>query len=414
MFQRALCILVVLVVAQVARAGEREVTGIHAVHRHGQTFVTWKDVAEGEDGAKFRYSLYRSEKPITADNLDNAELCYHGVLNYSGKLFGHVFNMKDRLDPDKPYAIIEEGGKPLPPWSGLAVHTVRKAGKAYYAVVATDEKLEPLSVRSCPARARRRKRSRRRWGRSSRSSCTTRSSAARYVPRRRSPGQKGLPLRRRAARQPGAGRRGGRLRRLLPLLRHAGDGLPRRPAGRLLRRGDAASKTGNYLLLRPRRHRAPERHAGHGDLLVRLSTACRSAPAQRAAAYSVHRERHGVDHRLGDEDVTPPIRSGSRRAAARWAAWGSTTYGFRHPERFAAVYPNRPRTRQRGLPSLARAGLPRAQQRADGRRQDDYFDRMDMVKFAAEHPDDLPFFGWCCGRRDGFATGRNRSTWSRR
>lgn len=33
-------------------------------------------------------------------------------------------------------------------------------------------------------------------------------------------------------------------------------------------------------------------------------------------------------------------------------AWGSTTYALRHPERFAAVYPNRPRTRQRALPSL--------------------------------------------------------------
>jgi len=29
---------------------------------------------------------------------------------------------------------------------------------------------------------------------------------------------------------------------------------------------------------------------------------------------------------------------------------------------------------------------------------------MDMVAFASEHHGDLPFFGWCCGRRDGFAT----------
>ena len=27
-----------------------------------------------------------------------------------------------------------------------------------------------------------------------------------------------------------------------------------------------------------------------------------------------------------------------------------------------------------------------------------------MVAFAAGHPADLPFLGWCCGRRDGFAT----------
>jgi hypothetical protein len=40
----------------------------------------------------------------------------------------------------------------------------------------------------------------------------------------------------------------------------------------------------------------------------------------------------------------------------------------------------------------------------------DHFTRMDMVKFAADHADDLPFFGWCCGRRNGFAPGKRKST----
>ncbi len=31
------------------------------VYRNGQTFVTWKDAAEGEAGARLRYSLYRSD-----------------------------------------------------------------------------------------------------------------------------------------------------------------------------------------------------------------------------------------------------------------------------------------------------------------------------------------------------------------
>src|SRR5262249_54285789 len=118
------------------RAADLEVTSIKAVHRHGQTFVTWKDVAKGEAGAKYRYSLYRSDQPITADNLAKAELCYRGVLPFSAKLYGSAFTMKDRLDPAKPYAVIEEGGQSLPPWSGLAVHTAQQAGKAYYAVVA--------------------------------------------------------------------------------------------------------------------------------------------------------------------------------------------------------------------------------------------------------------------------------------
>lgn len=122
-----------------------EVTAIQAVHRHGQTFVTWKDVAEGEAGAKYRHSLYRSEQPITAKNLAQADLCYHGILNNSAKLYGSAFNMKDRLDNSKSYAVIAEGGKPLPAWSGLAVYTVQKEGSGYNAVVATDEKRNPVT-----------------------------------------------------------------------------------------------------------------------------------------------------------------------------------------------------------------------------------------------------------------------------
>jgi len=84
-------------------------------------------------------------------------------------------------------------------------------------------------------------------------------------------------------------------------------------------------------------------------------------------------------------------------------AWGSSTFAFRHPEVFAAVYPDRPRTRQRGLPSLINLpGKKEAVMMDDGKTT--YFDRMDMVKFAGEHHEDLPVYVWCCGRRDGFAS----------
>ena len=136
----ALVTLAVVVAAPASRAADLEVTNIQVVHRHGQTFVTWKDVAEGEPGVKFRYSLYRSDKPITQEHLAEAELCYHGVLNNSAKLFGSAFNLKDRLDPNKPTATIEDGRKALPAWTGVAVYTVRRDGNAYYAIVATDEK----------------------------------------------------------------------------------------------------------------------------------------------------------------------------------------------------------------------------------------------------------------------------------
>ena len=34
----------------------------------------------------------------------------------------------------------------------------------------------------------------------------------------------------------------------------------------------------------------------------------------------------------------------------------------------------------------------------------EYFERMNSVNFAINEKGDLPFYGWCCGRRDGFAT----------
>src|SRR5688572_24027741 len=115
---------VFLVSAISGRAENPVITDLRALHHHGQTFVTWTDLAEGEAGAKYRYRLYRSDRPITGENLARAELCYRGILNNSGRLYGTAFNMKDRLDAEKPYCIIEEGGKPLRPWSGLAVVTV--------------------------------------------------------------------------------------------------------------------------------------------------------------------------------------------------------------------------------------------------------------------------------------------------
>lgn len=69
------------------------------------------------------------------------------MLNNSAKLFGSAFTQiarqntntpvfalwrDGRLTPTPmPTAIIEEGGQPLPMWSGLAVHTVTKDGRSY-------------------------------------------------------------------------------------------------------------------------------------------------------------------------------------------------------------------------------------------------------------------------------------------
>jgi len=129
----------------VIQAESPEVTNIKAFYRDGQTFVTWKDVAEGEEGAKYRYSVYRSDEPITQENLEKAERVIHGILNNSCKLAGTDFMQKDRLDPKWPTCKLVEGGKPLPMWTGVGVHTVTKDGKGYYAVVVTDLELKPVS-----------------------------------------------------------------------------------------------------------------------------------------------------------------------------------------------------------------------------------------------------------------------------
>ena len=75
-------------VASACFATEPEVRDIRVTSRQGQTFVSWKDVAAGEEGARYRYRLYRSDQPITADNIKQAELCFHGVLNNSVTIRG--------------------------------------------------------------------------------------------------------------------------------------------------------------------------------------------------------------------------------------------------------------------------------------------------------------------------------------
>jgi hypothetical protein len=86
-------------------------------------------------------------------------------------------------------------------------------------------------------------------------------------------------------------------------------------------------------------------------------------------------------------------------------AVGSMNVGFRHPGVFAAAFPAVGRVRNVPAVSLDRPaakGLPLRM--ADGKT--DYLDRADGPRFAADHPGDLPFLGWACGRNDGYATWR--------
>jgi len=391
-----------------ADADSQAVSNVKAEHRNGQTFVTWTDVAEGAAGAAYRYAVYRADRPITQADLAGMKPCVAGVLNNAAVRFGHAFDPKKRIDPKTPMAVIREGGEPLPHWSGLAVVTPPKSGKAWYAVVATDRAGTALT-RVVPGE-----------------SATTEPIEETVAPiqpvkiidakDRRAPYSRAWVI---------TGKQG----LALSVSLHASSW-----------RGGGASRHGDYYLYwaRPEwgwRQGLPgvfsvKERTGTLILESRDAIVCpkQKGPlafqtrwfgyscvpqwadhaAPRAYNFTEQRVLWLIDwtiRRYGADPDRVTCGGGSM------GAWGSMTFAMRHPEVFAAVYPNRPRTRQRFLPSLARCGdiSGSARDTADAKHLmadgvTPYFQRMDMVRFVSEHRGDLPFLGWCCGRRDGFAS----------
>jgi len=158
--------------------------GVKAVHRAGQTFVTFEEIDErsaapaptwGElkkqletmDAEReVRYRVYRHTEPITAASLPESEWLGDvrpmSAYNAAGRSVDQLIALHrrraiDDLDfakrlarqdyfskyhPDMPEMgevpiarLAIEDGKPLPPTAGLCVHHPTKAGRAYYAVV---------------------------------------------------------------------------------------------------------------------------------------------------------------------------------------------------------------------------------------------------------------------------------------
>ena len=164
-----------------------QVAGVQAVHRAGQTFITWdeiddpvrvNDIAWGQfrrilgdldKARRVRYCVYRSDKPITARTLHQASRiatvaplsCWnvHGrsvdeaiddALANQYVLDWHQWNPFASAATDGKWGVrcrmkrlvIASGGKPLPRGTGLYVHTPGKPGRAYYAVVASVDGVE--------------------------------------------------------------------------------------------------------------------------------------------------------------------------------------------------------------------------------------------------------------------------------
>jgi len=164
-FRRA--VLAVSGSGPVAKAGPA-VKGLKAVHRSGQTFLTWaepedvvgadaptfeafeKSVLEARSKRRIVYRIYRSDKPITAANLGAAEMvrevpeatsCWNLLAIANTE---HPQRGRTKRSPLRGGNLVlahvmtrwklTDAAAPIPRATGLAVFTAAKAGARYYAV----------------------------------------------------------------------------------------------------------------------------------------------------------------------------------------------------------------------------------------------------------------------------------------
>jgi pimeloyl-ACP methyl ester carboxylesterase len=139
-------------------SGMEQVTELKAVHRQGQTFLTWKEAdSPAKDDTlsmakyrgllkewrtKVRYRVYRSEKPITSVQGLTA-VGETGPLSCWNGSFPSDMTPKDT--DLTPRYVIGDGKAPLATGTGLYVHNPAAAGKAFYAVtLVLDGKEDPI------------------------------------------------------------------------------------------------------------------------------------------------------------------------------------------------------------------------------------------------------------------------------
>ncbi|MBU6349689.1 MAG: hypothetical protein KGS73_06020 [Chloroflexi bacterium] len=130
----------------VAPAGQP--TALTALHRSGQTFLTWQE----QPGADVRYRVYRHHAAIDAANLAEATLLYADVPQDSARFYANRYNVQSSGVWDERYVarfVIEEGAPPLAAGLGLLVWTLApvdfegaQSGAGYYAVTTVTEGIE--------------------------------------------------------------------------------------------------------------------------------------------------------------------------------------------------------------------------------------------------------------------------------
>ncbi len=378
------------------RTSTRTEAGLEVVHRDGQSFVTWADRAEGAAGASIRYRVYRSKTPLlsTAD-LEEAELI--GIaLNNSARMFGWGFNEEQRINPDLPMSVIDPGGDPLPLWSGLWVATSKEDGCAYYAVLATTIDGEPLedvepgmNATTEPIAERVAERIPIKVYDSN--------ERPRYVEQTRITGTPNLPLRvmLHPSNAQGGPVFGGEVGDYWLYFSDSSMGYQDGMPGVFSVQENHSGPP--YLIMR---NRDTILHPNGRPLETHWFGYVSDTPGGRFAYPFTERRMDWMVSWVVDHYRVDPNRvyvfGGSM------GAWGTMTYAFRRPERFAAVYPDRPRFRQRSLSNVTpRRDDIRSLTLPDGT---PWLEHHDSIQFVRSHPGDLPFVGWNVGRRDGFAT----------
>jgi hypothetical protein len=414
--------LTLFVTAAAAAQSTPNVTNIRVIHHDGQTFITWNDVAPGAAGANYRYDIYRSLTPITdAASLKVAKLIQLGVFNNSGQ-FGAQFpySQATRQDGGKAMAVVEQGtcgtrgaysvcGKPLEPFTGLAVHTATETASAYYAVITTDQ----THIR--------------------RDSPVSPGANSTTLPVDEEPGLI-LPVKyydsNDGVHRQDVGDRFISGQKNLPLWfsLHGSGGCPS-----ALVFGDLWQLWGDssmgYQEGIPRDFAVYELHSGatFGQRTL-VAQPCDTVWTTDGLGqletfwFGYLGTQLGA---AGSHQWALPVTESSLDVILKWViahygadpnrvygvgrsmgGWGTSTWALRHPDVFAALFPAMPRWEETAIPNMTTKVTDKATNATlmvD--RQTKYQAHMNSVSYVREHcGDTIPFIGWGIGRNDGYAS----------
>jgi pimeloyl-ACP methyl ester carboxylesterase len=134
---------------QTSAAGVSQVQGVAAIHRDGQTFITWRELDPAPPEAltiaqfnarrqslaeqqRIRYRVYRAEQPVRT--LSQAQLLREAMPLSAWN--GDRHGVYPPPDAPVPRYVIEEGKPPLESGTGLFVHKPARPGRAFYVVTA--------------------------------------------------------------------------------------------------------------------------------------------------------------------------------------------------------------------------------------------------------------------------------------